>query len=158
MEGGLYELKTATDLLKKAKMEFQELHNSPNEFVLFNLLCTLNHLRDWILPAGHKSYKEKEETGCMLTKEEEFHKSLHTNKNYVIVNSLCNASKHFKKKERTPETHIKCGFFAGKNEAGHSLNYRHYYVEIEKEGNKKFKDLQEVVEELLTDYSNFLDN
>lgn len=142
---GLFELKNANDLFKKAQTDYESFCNDPNDYDLFNLLTTLNHLREWIHPAGYTSYKNKKKSE--YTPEEKIHYQLYKNKNYKIINELCNNSKHFNDSGIGEKTEILNGFICGFNRCGDSLGQRNYLVED--------KDLRDIIREVFLIYKDY---
>ncbi len=80
-------LRDAKDLLQKAKLDLEAFNTEPGDYHLFNLLCSLNHISDWILkdPSMPLSVSTKV---VSLTKE----------KNVDLIRQLCNRVKHFRKR------------------------------------------------------------
>jgi hypothetical protein len=145
-EGGLYELQSARDLFKKAQRDITEFFDAPSDYALFNLLCTLTHLRDWVCPGGHGSYEGRE--ASLLTREEGFHRKLHHDPDYKLVRELCNNAKHFNDRSGVgTSARIFHGFFVGLNYAGDYLGHRNYTVEG--------RDLREPVGRLMKLYHDF---
>lgn len=90
---GLFELRTARQLFEKAKKDAELFWTQPTDENLFNYLCTLNHLRDWICPGGWDSYKGK--APDEKNAEERIHAELNEDTDYNIIRALCNNAKHF---------------------------------------------------------------
>jgi hypothetical protein len=103
--------------------------DSPNDYLLFNLLCTLNHLRDWFHPSGEKAYKGKAEQDYI--KEERFHAELSDDADYEVVRKLCNSAKHFHDRGIGRRTNSFCGFSAGFSGAGDRLGQHNYTIDGE---------------------------
>ena len=142
---GLFELKTSNDLFKKSQKDYESFCNDPNDYDLFNLLATLNHMREWICPAGYDSYKNKKESN--YTPEEKVHSQLFQNKNYKIIKELCNNSKHFNDSGIGKKTEILNGFITGFNRCGDRIGQRNYLV--------KDKDLRDIVSEVFSIYKEY---
>lgn len=124
---GLFELRTPRQLFEKAKRDSEKFRREPTDENLFNWLCTLNHLRDWICPGGPKSYKHK--PPGTLTAEERLHSELHTDNNFGIIRDLCNNAKHFSDKGIGTRSKVKRGFFIGFNQPGDHFNERNLLVD-----------------------------
>ncbi|MDD9891900.1 MAG: hypothetical protein OXT49_00090 [Gammaproteobacteria bacterium] len=90
--GGFFELTSARDLHKKCLHEFEEFHNHPSHYNLFNLVTSVAHLREWIWPKGHKRYGEALESEATAAR---LHNELHKNGSYKIILNLCNSAKHY---------------------------------------------------------------
>lgn len=124
---GFFGLNGPDALFKKAQNDMVEFHESPNEWNLFNLLCTLNHLRDWICPGGWKSYRDITEVAW--TPAQRFHRQLHDDDDFIIVRDLCNNAKHFIDAGVGTRTRTIDGARAGLLRAGDRLDQRYYLVD-----------------------------
>lgn len=144
---GLFELEKAKDLFNKARHDYELFHSDPNDYALFNLLTTLNHLREWICPGGYKSYKGKK--GKLFTPEERVHHNLYHDKNYQVVNELCNNSKHFTDSGIGAKTEVQHGFLCDISCFGDSFDHRNYLVDN--------KDLRDILEEVLKIYKKYFE-
>lgn len=93
-----FEIENYIGLFKKAQFELSELDKGVDSYDLFNYLCTINHLYDWVekeckpqaMPARNKG------------------DALHT------IKQLCNRAKHFEKKSSHLETKVNIGYGAGR--------------------------------------------
>jgi hypothetical protein len=104
MDSPLFELKNSSDLFKKAKWNFSKLNQLINSYDLFDCLCTLNHVPDWIKNDPHSA---------TLTSEVE------TIQRKPIVDAtrkLCNRAKHFD--AFAPKTNMQFGYGAGRYGVG----------------------------------------
>lgn len=119
MSDGLYDLRSARDLFGKAQRDAAALQNEQTDDTLFNLLCTLKHLRDWICPGGHASYVGR--SPSLWTPAEKFHDALHHDPSYNVVRDLCNNAKHFTDSGIGAKTSTIDGFIAGLSQCGDSL-------------------------------------
>lgn len=90
---GIYSINSPQKLFEKLARSFERFYRDPSDDGLFEVLFPLYHLREWICPGGHESYKDKPE--IQRTDEERLHASLHGMHEYEIVRALCNASKHY---------------------------------------------------------------
>lgn len=142
---GLYDLQTPRDLYKKAVRDLEELWHSPHDYLLFNVLCTLNHLRDWIWPEGHLTYEHRPRE--KWSRAEKFHEQLHWDENYQLVRDLCNQAKHFRTRSDSLSTDVIEGFRVGLNRAGDRIGHRYYFADG--------KELRQVLSDLVATYSNY---
>ena len=124
---GFFELKTSSDLYKKAKSEYENFCENPNDYDLFNLITSLYHLREWIHPLKQDTYANKNKSEYSI--EELIHSNLHENENYQIIRLLCNNSKHFNNIKITERTEVSNGFQFGLNTFGDSFGQRNYLVD-----------------------------
>ena len=115
-----FDLVTAADLLKKAEHDIQCLDRVMNSYDLFNFLCTLNHIPDWIL--------EPLKAEALALKRD--------NMNLDLVRKLCNRSKHFKKKENDPDTVVRSGFGQGRFGKGGFGHGEPSYVVVDDSNNE----------------------
>lgn len=125
--GGLYNLKTAGDLYGKLKFDYENFSREPDDYKLFNLLATLCHLREWICPEGHSSYKNIDTS--KHTNEQKVHLELYDDPNYKIIAELCNRSKHFNEEKNLGEVTILDNPLCGLATCGDSLGQKYYFVE-----------------------------
>jgi len=134
-----HNLSTAQDLFEKAKTEYQRFVKKPNDCQLFNLLCTVNHLKEWI--AAESLYPWTEE----------FCQQLNDDEDYKRVKELCNGIKHYKRdpkrNKNAPRPSKSEGFYAGISRAGDSLNQKNYFVEEQ--------DIRDVLSHVLKKYEDF---
>ena len=88
-----FELESCIGLFEKAKQDFVKLEQDVNSHDLFNFLCTVGHLPEWInkergLP------REFRREASRLSKTVEM----------KIIQALCSRAKHFRKKQHEPTT------------------------------------------------------
>jgi len=86
-----FELRTAQDLLDKAKRDYEACKANPSADLVFNLVCTLNHVSDWA-DKDEETRIPAAEVGHVSSSDEA-----------RIVRQLCNRFKHFEKKSGHPE-------------------------------------------------------
>jgi hypothetical protein len=89
-----FELVSWTDLLEKAGHDLIELELHVNSYSLFNCICTLNHIPDWI--SADPGYEH------LSARVEEIKKE----RNVETVRQLCNRAKHFSRKKASPTTEV----------------------------------------------------
>src|ERR1700722_4838580 len=115
-----FELESWTDLLDKAGHDIIELKIQVNPFSLFNCICTLNHVSDWISADPKVQYL----SGAV----EEFKKD----RNIDVVRQLCNRAKHFHRRKDSPTTVVHSGYGAGRYGVGaYGVGEPTYLVEVE---------------------------
>ena len=73
--------------LQRASSKFQSLKVKDTASLLY-LLMGVNHLRDWICPGFDPKKKNP------VTPEQHFYAAIYSLPEFLIVNSLCNRSKH----------------------------------------------------------------
>jgi len=146
---GCFDLKTPNDLFGKAEKDYNKFYDNPNDYDLFNLLTTLNHLRDWIYPDKYKAYKGKNLT--QYTRDEKLHNRLHNNENYQKIRELCNRSKHFKsidiKKRIVKKTETITGFIFDFNKFGDGFGQKNYIVDGQ--------DIRDIIDEVFNIYKTY---
>lgn len=143
---GLFQL-TLSNLYRKAKHDSESFLENPNDGVMMNALFSLNHLRDWIYPAGHKAYKEKPKD--QRTKEEKFHAQLYEDEDYKIIQDLCNRAKHVNWRSASKTTEAKHGFLTGIGRTGDRLDRRNYLVDGQ--------DLRSILESVFKLYKGYFE-
>ncbi len=90
----MFELKSPQALFEETQRAMTEYNKEPNTRLLLFLLFSLNHLREWIAGTSALSVTNKHNKGDKLTLEEKFCMEIWQLKEFQIVNSLCNQSKH----------------------------------------------------------------
>ncbi len=80
-----FELESYRDLYEKARHDFDKLNTEVNSYDLFNFLCTINHLSEWI------EAETKEKLHETLKSKDKLNPTLKT------IRDLCNRAKHFEK-------------------------------------------------------------
>lgn len=98
-ETDLFELRGPRHLFAEIQSAIVEYHREPNIRLLLFLLFALNHLREWIAGARHDLLEAKRKSGQALLPNEELYFRLWDMKEFRIINSLCNRSKHFTVKQ-----------------------------------------------------------
>jgi hypothetical protein len=115
-----FELVSWTDLLDKAGHDLIELKLQVNSYSLFNCICTLNHIADWI--SADPRYESLSAQVDEIKKE----------RNVEIVRQLCNRAKHFSRNKVSPTTQVHNGYGSGRYGLG---NYQEgepsYLVEVD---------------------------
>jgi len=91
-----FELASYKDLFIKARYDLGKLDELVNSYDLYNYLCTINHLYDWVKKETNVSPPERNKGGTL-----------------EIVRLLCNRAKHFDK-VNAPDTEVKKGFGTGR--------------------------------------------
>jgi hypothetical protein len=138
MTGPLFELGNWTDLLQKAKVDFSKLDEQVNSYDLFNCLCTVNHIPDWI-KKDSKVTEALKLTGANLYS---------TNPNIRLVRELCNRAKHFERKSSSPETNQQFGYGTGRYGMGsYGIGEPTYEVEVGGKMVNVLKLMRNVIEE-----------
>jgi hypothetical protein len=114
-----FQLESWTHLLDKAGYDLNELQLGVNSYSLFNCLCTVNHIPDWIA---------KDPTSKHLRPlVEKFKKDPNIN----AVRQLCNRAKHFERNKKSPVTEVQSGYGAGRYGVGeYGVGEPTYLVEI----------------------------
>lgn len=121
MTSPFFELRNWTDLLQKAKTDFSKLDELVNSYDLFNCLCTVNHIPDWI-EKDPKVAEAVKQAGANLYE---------INPGVRVVRELCNRAKHFERKDSSPETNQQSGFGAGRYGKGpYGIGEPTYEVEV----------------------------
>lgn len=117
--GAHFELVSALDLFKKAQHDFDKLNKLVNSYDLFNFLCTINHIEDWV----EHDAKLKEQ-GVLPLGNRIDGSPLNT------IRLLCNRAKHFEEKNSHPDTKVKKGYGMGRYGVGlYGVGEPSYYVE-----------------------------
>lgn len=96
----LFELASYRDLFKKAEQDLAKLDKLVNSYDLFNYLCTINHLHDWVEKEVNITPPMRSDGGTL-----------------DIIRKLCNRAKHFEKRD-APESSVKKGFGIGRYGVG----------------------------------------
>lgn len=117
-KAGFFGLESHSDLYCKAKHDLEVFSQNPNDHSLFNLVCILNHLREWI---------EKNQ-GCRHEKKL-LRSKLINNPDYKIIQQLCNNAKHFYDNGIGLRSKSFNGFTCGFSGAGDSLGQRNYIID-----------------------------
>lgn len=145
---GLFELRTARQLFEKAKKDAELFWTQPTDENLFNYLCTLNHLRDWICPGGWDSYKDTPRGN--RTAAERIHAELFEDPDFSIVRDLCNNAKHFYDHGVGSRTGIVEGARCGLARCGDRFSQRYLLVD--------HKDIRVIAGNVLNRYRAFFDD
>lgn len=117
----LFELGNWTDLLQKAKFDFSKLDAQVNSYDLFNCLCTVNHIPDWI----------EKDSGVAESVKEAAASLCQNNQNISVVRQLCNRAKHFTRQDFSPNTKQQTGYGAGRYGKGpYGVGEPTYAVEV----------------------------
>lgn len=136
-KNGLFELKTPYDLFSKAKYDLKIFFKKPDNYSLFNLICTLNHLKEWT--EKDKAHKHKGK----------FCRELANNPDYKIVKELCNNAKHFYDNGIGLRSKSFNGFTSGFSGAGDSLGQINYTVDGQ--------DIRDIISRVFNKYKNFFE-
>lgn len=126
---GIFSFTTPDRLFKKLKQDFSDFNENPSEDGIFSVVFPLYHLREWICPAGHASYRAKNKSS--LTPEEALHDTLHNLPQYQVVRELCNNAKHFDDSSYmvSARTSSLEGFRVDLAHVGDSLDVTHFLVD-----------------------------
>lgn len=120
---GFYHLKTPQDLLQKAMWDYEQFLNHRSgkisDYCLFNLITSLNHLRDWIRPHGLNKIDNP-----LAYK---FYEEIYYDEDFKAINQICNTGKHFNQKEDSMNVFVFDGFSVG-NRVDEPLDVRNHYV------------------------------
>jgi hypothetical protein len=127
VSGGLFDL-TEIDLLKKAQRDISDYWDSQDLSALFNALCTLNHLREWICPNSKIRMSARD---WPATPEEVLFQNLWDNEHVQVVRQLCDRSKHFKTRGADAAHGVVEGFNVGLSGAGDRLDQTYHVVDGE---------------------------
>ena len=142
MDNGFFRLKTPYDLFCKVKCDFEDYCKNPNDYSLFNLLCGLNHLREWI---------EKYQNNHKFDSKPQFFVSkLLNDSDYKVIKELCNNAKHFKDlKGIGQRSNCFEGFRTGFSRAGDRLGQMNNTVDG--------KDIRDVVFNIYKKYKKYFE-
>jgi hypothetical protein len=79
---GIFELKSAADLIKKLRYEYDQLESDPdNPYIAFNFFVTAEHIPDWLFPKkANKDKREQLRNNSLLLQ---------------ICSHIANGAKHF---------------------------------------------------------------
>jgi hypothetical protein len=115
-----FELESWTQLLDKAGHDLIELKLLVNPYSIFNCICTLNHVPDWI--SADPKFRH------LSAVVEEFKKD----RNIDVVRQLCNRAKHFSRKDVSPATEVHTGYGSGRYGVGaYGVGEPTYLVEVD---------------------------
>ncbi len=89
----LFELRGPGDLFREVQSAAMDYDKQPNSRLLLFMLLSLNHLREWIAGASLEELKPRRKSGVLLPNEELYYE-LWAMKEFRVINSLCNRSKH----------------------------------------------------------------
>lgn len=143
MSGGFFSLRTPEDLYAKARRDSQAFHYEPSPDGLFNLVCTLSHLRDWICPGRGKSYEGRDPASW--SRAEQLHNDLGNDLDYQIVRDLCNNAKHFSDaKGIGADSGVTHGLFLDHNFFGDYFGHPNYHA--------RGRGLREVIASVFSKY------
>lgn len=137
LQGGLFGLRKPSDLFCKAQKDVKDFFEAPTDYALFNLVCTLNHLRDWIEKNG-STYEDKI-----------FCSELDGNPDFKIIKALCNNAKHFSDRGIMKRSDMFIGFICGFNGAGDRLDQKNYTVDG--------YDIRNIVSRVFTKYKEYFE-
>jgi hypothetical protein len=139
MDSPLFELKNSGDLLKKAKWNFSKLNELVNSYDLFDCLCSVNHIPDWIK-------NDPSTTG--LTNDVE---AIQNKPIMDVTRKLCNRAKHFD--TSAPKTNMQRGYNAGRYGVG-AFGIGEPSYEVEVDGH--LMNVLDLVREVLQEWERFL--
>jgi len=144
MENSLFEI-DVSQFYEKTRRDVDEYIKDSTVDNLLNALFSLNHLREWIFPDGHKSY----EGICTdeMSPKQLIHRALYLDPDYQIICQLCNRAKHVKIKENSYKTTLAEGLIAGYARAGDNLRQKLFIVDDQ--------DIRSVMERVLVIYKNY---
>jgi hypothetical protein len=132
-----FELREWTELLVKAQSDLSRLESSVNAYDVFNCLCTLNHIPDWIR-------NDEKQNATVKTAAENLMKTSKVD----AVRQLCNRAKHFKITDKSPRTQMEIGFGAGRYGRGeYGVGERSYAVEVDGQMTNVLEILRDVAAE-----------
>ena len=132
-----FELTSWIDLVAKAKFDFASLEKLVNSYDVFNCLCSLNCIPEWI-----KSSEMLEE---ILQEADRIKRK----PNADTVRQLCNRAKHFKRLDKSPETSVKTGYGSGRYGIG-AYNTGEPTLEVEIEG--KMVNVLDLLRDVLAEW------
>lgn len=123
---GVLELKSFYDLYLKVEHDCQGL-SMHDSYSVFNLLCTLNHLREW----GEKDSLLRTEARAECRKISEKIKNESDAKeselfSLYVIRRLCNSAKHFKPSDKT---FLADGAICGLVRCGDRLGRNYYFYD-----------------------------
>lgn len=124
---GFYSINSPNRLFERLVERFTAFNKSPSEDGIFDVVFPLYHLREWIHPSGHQSYKDK--TPESFTREESLHSALHYMPEYRVIRDICNNAKHFDDNDLSIRTKVYKGARAGLMTCGDSLGVTHFLVD-----------------------------
>lgn len=122
----LFELKAPRDLFIEIQTAITEYHRTPNPRLFLFLVFSLNHLREWIARRSNETIRKKSE-GIELSDEEKLFYRLQDMNEFLIVNELCNRSKHHRLTGGS-KTSISVGFMCG-SQCGDALSQKYYLID-----------------------------
>ena len=131
-----FDINNCCDLYKKLENDFTGLYReNMNPYFLMNFLTTSNHLLDWIIN------DENIDGSVISAAKSDF--NFRTNKEFDIIKSLCNRSKHFKKSKYDYEKEIVEGWsFATLDFSTANFGGDLYYI-LTEDGRKNIYDICE---------------
>jgi hypothetical protein len=124
---GLFGVNTPAKLFARLARDMTAFLKHPSEDGIFEIIFPLYHLREWICPDGHDTYKNMPED--KRTREQKLHAKLYGMPEYQVVRDLCNNAKHFETQSAIKETSVLKGLRAGLGRAGDSLGVVHFIVD-----------------------------
>lgn len=124
---GHFDLNSPEALFKKAVSDYFEFFESPNSWVLFNVLATFNHLLEWICPEANG--RPPRPSFAHGTPQQIFYYQMWNQSDFQTIRALCNNSKHFHHKPQGPITSVIEGARAGLSRTGDSLGQTYFIVD-----------------------------
>ncbi len=139
MGSPLFELKKSSDLFKKAKWNISKLNERVSSYDLFDCLCTINHIPDWI--------KNDPQTKALTRKVEKIEEEPIVD----AVRKLCNRAKHFN--APAPKTKMQFGYGKGRYGVGaYGAGEPSYEVEV----NGQMMNVLDLVRDVIQEWERFL--
>jgi hypothetical protein len=89
----LFELEKPLDLFREIQAAAADYERAPSSRLLLFLLFALNHLREWIADASLETLESRRKEGGLKANEALFY-DIWEMKEFRLINSLCNRSKH----------------------------------------------------------------
>lgn len=127
---GLFSMVDAGDMFEHLKNKWVKFYEHPTEEGLIDTLFPMYHLREWIFRGEKQDYKAKPDDE--LSREEVLDKTLLGLKEYQVIRSLCNHSKHYMCKSSRNSEHVTIeikGARAGLAKSGDSLGEPYFLVD-----------------------------
>ena len=122
-----FDMKNCYDLFKKLEYDYSTLsRENMNCYYLMNFLATSNHLKDWV--KNDKQISEQIKSDLLK------YFDLGRNKEFDVIKSLCNRSKHFEKSDYDYEKMKIEGFsFANLDFGDVNFGGDEYFVQMDQE-------------------------
>lgn len=139
----LFGIETDEDLYRLLKEVWESFSKEPTQKDFLLLCFLLNHLREWIVQCGTdeavKTIKRKEKSSTPLTEEENLFSRIFDLPEFQMINSFCNAGKHFRPLSTSSTTKVAGGMSFEENLEAEFTNV--FVVQLENGSNVEVLDL-----------------